>query len=334
MKEENENTYTPEIYTEQEIEAIENHIAQHFGKYEQVFHEIVSPDIHVDIAIIPPTPGRNYYTLVTMGMGAHRMNVPDELADEKLDRAEMAVCLPADWQISSHEEKWYWPLRWLKILARLPLEEETWLGWGHTVPNGEPFADNTRFTGVLLISPALFDEKAHTCSLPDGSEVNFYQVIPLYEEEMNYKLAYTAEALLDRMDDRILILDNNRANACEGFVPSDKEFVLSAEEIEELLPDWKDAPGCIATDRITVDGCRVGYMYREAPDDSVPDSGWRFFAGDEDDAYLDDAGHSEIYHLNTICNYDRDIIPLLTAPYGSAFYRDEAGIFREEKAAE
>ena len=35
-----------------------------------------SPDIHVDIYIIEPTRKRNYYTLITSGMGAHRMNVP------------------------------------------------------------------------------------------------------------------------------------------------------------------------------------------------------------------------------------------------------------------
>ena len=37
--------------------------------------------------IMKPTPERNYYVLSTFGMGAHRMNVPEELADQKLERA-------------------------------------------------------------------------------------------------------------------------------------------------------------------------------------------------------------------------------------------------------
>ena len=37
--------------------------------------------------------GAVYYTLVTMGMGAHRMNVPKELAEYKLERAELALSL-------------------------------------------------------------------------------------------------------------------------------------------------------------------------------------------------------------------------------------------------
>lgn len=56
-----------------------------------VFHELVSPDIHVDICVITPSEERDYYSLVTMGMGAHRMNVPEELAEYRLERAELAI---------------------------------------------------------------------------------------------------------------------------------------------------------------------------------------------------------------------------------------------------
>lgn len=79
---------------------------------------------------------------------------------------------------------------------------------------------------------------------------------------------------------------------------------------------------CLATDRIMVEGRRVGYAYREPPDNNI-DSGWRFFAGDEDDAYTSDPDNIGIYNCNTVANYDRDIIAILNAPIGSAFYRDE-----------
>ncbi|HZP59545.1 MAG TPA: DUF2185 domain-containing protein [Opitutaceae bacterium] len=51
------------------------------------------------------------------------------------------------------------------------------------------------------------------------------------------------------------------------------------------------------------------------------DSGWRFFSGEEDQAYVDDSSHTMIYDVNTIANYDPAIIPYLTAPFGSAFGR-------------
>ena len=106
---------------------------------------------------------------------------------------------------------------------------------------------------------------------------------------------------------------------------SKKEFLLEAKDIHPLI---ESRMGCIATDRITVDGKRVGFCYREKTDGSYPDSGWRFFAGDESDEYLDNPENSSVFCLNTIANYDRDILPLLDSPAGTAFFRDpETGDF-------
>jgi hypothetical protein len=80
---------------------------------------------------------------------------------------------------------------------------------------------------------------------------------------------------------------------------------------------------CLASDRITVDGMKVGYMYREEPVDDAG-SGWHYFAGDENQQCADNPDCFGIYDLNTICNHDRAVIPYLSAPFGSAFGR-EAG---------
>ena len=107
-----------------------------------------------------------------------------------------------------------------------------------------------------------------------------------------------------------------------------RNYYVKAEDMKSLLPDWDGANGCIATNRITVEGCKVGYCYREKPDGDW-DSGWRFTAGDESDAYMDDPNNSGIYGLNTICNDDPDIISLLKSPYNSAFERDENGMLQQ-----
>ena len=109
-----------------------------------------------------------------------------------------------------------------------------------------------------------------------------------------------------------------------------RNFHIKVEEMKELLPDWEGADGCIATNRIMVEGNKVGYCYREEPDNGW-DSGWRFTAGDESDEYMDDPNNSAIYKLNTICNDDPDIIPLLNTPAPCAFERDENGVFRQIK---
>jgi hypothetical protein len=97
--------------------------------------------------------------------------------------------------------------------------------------------------------------------------------------------------------------------------PLQKKFKLRADQIRNLVGPMG---GALATDRITVDGMPVGYMYRETPD-RPEDSGWRFFSGDEDQAYVDDAANTSIYAVNTIANYDPDIIGFLETPAPCAF---------------
>ena len=52
------------------------------------------------------------------------------------------------------------------------------------------------------------------CTLPDGDEVNFYQLIPLYKEEMEFKLENSVDELIDKCPDEILeVINPTRLNA-------------------------------------------------------------------------------------------------------------------------
>ena len=98
-----------------------------------------------------------------------------------------------------------------------------------------------------------------------------------------------------------------------------KKFYRSSEEIRPLARGYG---GCIASDRIIVDGMEVGHMSRNEPVDGQ-DSGWEFLAGDETQEYMDNSDNFGVYDVNTIANYDPGIIPLLKSPVGSAFAFDE-----------
>ena len=89
----------------------------------------------------------------------------------------------------------------------------------------------------------------------------------------------------------------------------------------EIRPIAEGYGACMATDRIVVDGEKVRYMYREEPDNEI-DSGWRFMAGDESDEYMDDVENHGVYDVNTIANYDPDIVEFLDGEIGSAFERE------------
>lgn len=53
---------------------------------------------------------------------------------------------------------------------------------------------------------------------------------------------------------------------------AEKKYKLSAGANEDLVAKMGY---CLASDKITVDGLPVGYMYREEPEEE-DDSGWRF----------------------------------------------------------
>lgn len=223
-----EENRVPEVYTEEEMSAVEQHIKNTFGEFENVFHELVSPDIHVDICVVPPSEERDYYTLVTMGMGAHRMNVPEELAEYKLERAELAIALPPDWKLdeeSLKNERWYWPIGLLKVLARLPISNDTWLGFGHTMDKQSPFAEDTKLCAAILVGPQdVVWNGGEVCTLPSSEEVNFYQVIPLYHNEMEYKMEHDADALLEKMAGISFVVNPTRQNAITRGTLAEEEF--------------------------------------------------------------------------------------------------------------
>ena len=204
-------------FGEPAIEEISDHIEKHVGEIHMVFHELVSDYVHIDVHWVKPSKERPFHTLVTSGMSGLPMNTPEGI--EGCDYAELSICLPEEWEISEaafDNEQNYWPIRWLKYLARFPHEYNTWLGYGHTIPNGdpaEPFAKNTQLNTVVLLPSIVFDDQFQTLHLNDKS-INFYTLIPLYTEEVELKLKNGIEALFDGFDKFGLtdIVELNRPN--------------------------------------------------------------------------------------------------------------------------
>lgn len=203
---------------EEYIEQISEHIGQHLGPVETVFHELVSDKVHIDVHFVRPTTDFPYVRLVTSGMSDLPMRTPDDPCLPKY--AELLITLPADWKLAQSDmkdERWYWPIRLLKSLARLPHEYETWLGWGHTIPNGDPaapYADNTKLCGALVIPSVTVPDEFHTLVIPNVKDIRFYSVVPLYESEMSLKLRAGVEDLLSRFDEHGVtdIVDLHRKN--------------------------------------------------------------------------------------------------------------------------
>ncbi|MFR3666055.1 suppressor of fused domain protein [Flintibacter sp.] len=102
-----------------------------------------------------------------------------------MEWAELLINLPRDWKLTKadcREERWSWPIQMMLATAHFAMEDpEVGLESRTTLMEGEdgiPFAENTDLRGEILLYPGVFGEESFFCRLPDGDEVNFYQVIP------------------------------------------------------------------------------------------------------------------------------------------------------------
>jgi hypothetical protein len=203
---------------ESSIEEISDHIEKHIGKIHRVFHEIVSDKVHLDVYWVLPTKDRPYQTLVTSGMSDLPMTTPAGIEDHQF--AELSICLPPEWPLEDNDlknEKNYWPVRWLKQLARFPHEYSTWLGWGHTIPNGDPaqpFSKETKLNTMLLLPSILFEPRFHELQL-ENKTIRFYTLYPLYSEEVQLKMDKGVEALFEGFEKHRIsdVLELNRPNS-------------------------------------------------------------------------------------------------------------------------
>ena len=196
--------FDPVIGDGEHIDSVTEHIERHIGEVTMVFHELVSDLVHIDVHHVPPEPGRDFHTLITTGMSKKPMTVPE--GAEEFRFAELVLCLPADWKLTREDfadEANYWPIRLLKTLARLPHEYDTWLGPGHSIPNGgeqpEPYAKSTRFCCAMIVPAIRFGKDFLRLETADERTINFYSVWPLLADETEFKLKQGYDELLDRL---------------------------------------------------------------------------------------------------------------------------------------
>ena len=170
------------------------------GRESRVLHEIVSDLVHIDVHVMWPTQEQNFFVVYTTGMSDLSMTPAPEIPEEhrkNLELAELYFFLPGDWPLSPDSppsEAAYWPIRIMKFIARFPHEYKTWLGWGHTIPNGADYApldDSVGFGAVVLMGGG--DAPLGRLETKDGRRLSLLNLVPAYKEEIEYKLKYGME---------------------------------------------------------------------------------------------------------------------------------------------
>lgn len=218
------------------MDAVREHFERHVGPVWKVLHEIKSDQVHIDVYIIRADEQRPYHVLFTTGMAELPMTTPDGAEDWRY--AEVMIKLPADWPLEfdkedlrrdeAEVERWYWPIRLLKDLARLPHEFHTWLSYGHSMPNGDPprpYSDGATMCGALLVAPLIDSEGFETVRVEDGRTVHLWQVMPMGPGEIEHKLTKGTDSLLELFDTMRVsdVVDPNRLDVT-GARPRRKRF--------------------------------------------------------------------------------------------------------------
>jgi len=205
----------PELGDEsaRDLEILDNHICRWWGSVPEVFHEIVSEYVHVDLHVVPARPEQPYHVVVTTGMSDRPMigNNGDSYY------CELLLALPPDWPIdlkNLKEEKFWWPFRHLKQAARFPHIFKTCLWYGHTIANEDPpqiFHETAPYCGGILSIPMLCPEEARQIHVREGKEVFFFSFLPLFEAELRFAWKNGSDALFDKLD-RIELTELIRMN--------------------------------------------------------------------------------------------------------------------------
>lgn len=195
------------VHTTPYDKEIERHMKNLFpDRKERVFYEQTSDFLQIDIHLLEAPTKKDFHVLYTVGMSALPMTLPGDLLPQykPLERAELMLLLPSEWSLSLPEDgradnRLWWPVNLMKYLARFPHEYQTWLGWGHAIPNSEeylPYDDSTALCGVML---GALQEEISVMQTKDGKQINFYTLIPLYKEEIQGKQAEGTEALITKL---------------------------------------------------------------------------------------------------------------------------------------
>lgn len=183
------------------VDILNDHLASFFGP-DGVFvmHEKVSRTVHSDIYLIPADENRPFTLLLTGGMSALPMNVPDDYECPRFIEAMMIM--PPDWDFENPSDvanPKNWPFSFLRELTKFPHEHNTWFGCGHTYS----FDDNRELGLAIGFNAVLFQ---CSCGFPaefthivdNDRVIEILTLIPIYNEELEYKNEHGSLMLLEK----------------------------------------------------------------------------------------------------------------------------------------
>ena len=146
------------------------------------------------------------------------MHVPEELAEYKLERAELAIALPKDWKLKQEDmkdDRWYWPIRPAEIPGPSAHCQRYLVGLGATPWTiRRPFAPDTELCAAILTGPQGTEGRQrilHPARRRGGQLLPGDPPLPGRAGSISWPT--TRDALLDKMNGISFVVEPDRQDA-------------------------------------------------------------------------------------------------------------------------
>lgn len=171
---------------------LEKHLEKHAGPIEARWENLL---------LVRATQERDCHVIVTCNLS----DEPMESAKNEWKWAELCALLPSDWPLDPAQWEnpdFGWPAFELQRLVEVTRQSGSWLGFGHTVPNGDPpqpFAPSTEQCATFLLPPLELPPNFARLRLLDEEILNFWAIVPIYAGELALKMNQKAPSLIEKL---------------------------------------------------------------------------------------------------------------------------------------
>ena len=183
---------------EKEITPLHQALAARFGEHRVQALPTVEGEIPLlllDLELASPVT-----VLMTNGLSDYNMPVPERLMNRNFN--EIYFCLPSYWEWEDTENpQMNWVFPWIKRLAKYVVDKQSWFGPGHTMPCGvaqERLSATMQQNHFFLTDPIYLDEELTPLKIGE-KKVYFLGIIPIFEDEMDYKSGKGTFKLLQKL---------------------------------------------------------------------------------------------------------------------------------------
>lgn len=182
-----------------------DHVQATIGPVQGIFDCGAAYGIHLELLHVPPTEHKPFHVVASVGVSDRAMSVPAPERDEEpaCPHVELLMGLGPDWP-SGEDGRLLeaWPLEVINVIGRFPHQQGAWLAPGHTIPNGDPpqpFVPDGP-AGVIALPPVALMPEVEWLEGDGEAPIRFMALVPLYADELSFKVQNGVDALLARLD--------------------------------------------------------------------------------------------------------------------------------------